>query len=57
MGEMKGSGRMINPEIIIVTSNYSIDECFEGPDIEAIKRRYIEVEGVPTDDLLKLLDT
>lgn len=63
-GEMKGSSRVIRPKLIVITSNYSIEECFEGPDIAAIKRRFIEVAGKPTiefpdnasaDDILKIL--
>ena len=39
--ETKGSSMMARPEKVIVTSNYSIDECFQNPqDIEAIKRRF-----------------
>lgn len=63
-GEMKGSSRVIRPKLIVITSNYRIDECFEGPDIDAIKRRFIEVRGKPemsfpdnasADDILKIL--
>ena len=39
--ETKGSSIMARPKKIIVTSNYSIDECFQNPqDVEAIKRRF-----------------
>lgn len=38
--ETKGGSMMINPTRIIVTSNYSIDECFDTRDREAIKRRF-----------------
>nr|WQA30160.1 MAG: rep protein [Cressdnaviricota sp.] len=39
--ETKGSSMMIRPKKIIVTSNYSIDECFPNPeDANAIKRRF-----------------
>lgn len=39
--ETKGSSIVIRPKIILVTSNYTIDECFENPvDIEALKRRF-----------------
>ena len=39
--ETKGSSMMIRPKKIIVTSNYSIDECFSNPeDAMAIKRRF-----------------
>lgn len=38
--EMKGSSRLIRPKKFIITSNYSIDECFSNPvDAQAIKRR------------------
>lgn len=40
LAEIKGSAIKIRPEKIIVTSNYSIDECFEGTDLEAIRRRF-----------------
>lgn len=40
-GECKGSSFMIRPKRIIVTSNYSIEQCFQNPeDIDAIKRRF-----------------
>ena len=39
--ETKGSSMMIRPKRIIITSNYSIEECFQNPqDVEAIKRRF-----------------
>lgn len=39
--ETKGSSMMIRPKKIIVTSNYSIEECFTNPeDAMAIKRRF-----------------
>jgi len=46
--EYKGGARNLRPESFIVTSNYSIDECFEDPrDREAIRRRCDVVEFVP----------
>lgn len=42
-GEMKGGSRQIMPGKVVVTSNYSIDECFAGRDGEAIKRRFTEI--------------
>lgn len=43
--EIKGGAMQINPLYnLIVTSNYSIDECFEGVDRDAIKRRFCEWE-------------
>ena len=39
--ETKGSSMMARPKKIIVTSNYSIDQCFVNEeDIKAIKRRF-----------------
>ena len=29
---------------MIVTSNYTLDEVFEGEDLKALKRRFHEVE-------------
>nr|WCD56399.1 MAG: replication associated protein [Cressdnaviricota sp.] len=41
--EIKGSSVRILPKFqLIVTSNYSIGECFEGKDCEAISRRFYE---------------
>lgn len=43
--EVKGGTLLIEPKkwYLIITSNYSIDECFEGADALAIKRRFREV--------------
>ena len=39
--ECKGSSLMARPKRIVVTSNYSIDQCFTNQeDIDAIKRRF-----------------
>lgn len=39
--EVKGGSKMVRPKKIIITSNYSIDECFESEaDREPIKRRF-----------------
>lgn len=39
--ESKGSGRVIRPKRIIVTSNYTIEECYPEPqDHEPLKRRF-----------------
>lgn len=38
--EYKGGSLLINPKRIIVTSNFSMDECFVEPDLSAIKRRF-----------------
>ncbi len=52
--EVKGSAKRISPSFnLIVTSNYSIEECFTNTrDIEAIKRRFTEFEM--SDDNEKL---
>lgn len=45
---MKGAGRIMRPEHIIVTSNYTIEQCFENQeDVEAFKRRFTIVYGRP----------
>ena len=42
--EFKGGSKVIRPEKVIVTSNYSIDEMgFHPNDVMALKRRYHEV--------------
>jgi len=38
--EIKGGMIVIRPKLIIVTSNYSIEECFDERDIEAVRRRF-----------------
>lgn len=43
--EFKGTARMLNPSFeLIVTSNYSIDECFNDIDSAALKRRFDVLE-------------
>lgn len=49
--EVKNSRKFIRPEIIIVTSNYDISDCFDKTDIPAIQRRFIPVH---TNDLHNL---
>lgn len=42
--EYKGGSCVIRPQQVIVTSNFSIEDCFFGrSDIEAIKRRFVVV--------------
>lgn len=41
----------MRPEIVIITSNYSIAQCFDGEDIEAMKRRFHEIH---TNDIHRL---
>lgn len=55
--ETKGSSILINPGewFLIVTSNYSIGECFQGVDAIALKRRFREVEIKSNVDIF--LDT
>ena len=44
--EVKCSTKAVCPDdyCLMITSNYSIDECFNDRDAEAIKRRFCEVE-------------
>lgn len=41
--EVKGGRVVLRPPLIIVTSNYSIEECFQGIDLEAIGRRFTRI--------------
>lgn len=55
MGECKGSTLTIEPGrfFLIITSNYSIDQCFEyQEDIEAIKRRFNQIEMTEENKIL-----
>lgn len=46
----------MRPEHIIVTSNYSIDQCFDNQeDVEAFNRRFIIVYGRPQCDIYSLM--
>ena len=53
IGEIKGRQLQINPGkfFLIVTSNYSMQEVFAGPDNEAIRRRFTEWQIEGQDDL------
>jgi hypothetical protein len=54
-GETKGSSIPIMPGkyFLIVTSNYGIEQCFsKQQDIEAIKRRFSEIEMTPENEKL-----
>ena len=53
IGEIKGGQLQINPGkfFLIVTSNYSMQEVFAGPDNEAIRRRFTEWQIEGQDDL------
>lgn len=49
--EVKGSSRMIRPERIIVTSNYSIDDCFpDERDALPMKRKFKSFHKTHRDD-------
>lgn len=41
--ECKGGSNMIRFRKLIVTSNYSIEDCFHGVDCDAVKRRFTEI--------------
>lgn len=51
--ETKGGHLLIHPRdyVFIVTSNYSIEECFGPGDVEAIKRRFNEVMILGQNDI------
>lgn len=51
--EVKGGTIIINPANwhLIVTSNYSLDECFEERDAQALRRRFSEVEIKGPNDI------
>ena len=51
--ETKGGHLLVHPKdyIFIVTSNYSIEECFGPGDVEAIKRRFSEIMIIGQNDL------
>lgn len=51
--ELKGSSTLINPGkyFLIITSNYAIDQVFQGVDAEALKRRFTEVNIMGQNDI------
>lgn len=51
--EIKGGTIFIDPSnwILIVTSNYQMQECFEFQDFEALKRRFKEVHISNSEDI------
>ena len=46
VAEIKGESRLIRPKRIIVTSNYTIQECFEPTDVEPILRRFKQIHFI-----------
>ena len=53
IAEIKGGAIRVDPGkyIMIVTSNYSMDEIFDGEDLKALKRRFHEVEIKSAEDV------
>ena len=53
VGEVKGGAITIWPGnyFLIITSNYPIDQVFPGPDCEAIRRRFFDIEIKDNNDL------
>lgn len=53
IAEIKGGAIRVDPGkyIMIVTSNYALDEVFEGEDLKALKRRFHEVEIKDSSDI------
>ena len=55
LGEVKGGTRSCRPERFIITSQYTIEQCWgEGPAREAILRRFITVEKTSIEQVLDL---
>lgn len=48
--EMKGSRTVIRPQLIIVTSNYSIEDCFTGVDRDAMLSRFRVIHKLQRQD-------
>nr|WDW25738.1 MAG: replication-associated protein [Canine circovirus] len=53
IGEIKGGAVRVDPGkwILIVTSNFAMDEIFDGEDLKALKRRFHEVEIKSSEDV------
>lgn len=52
-GETKGGQIVVNPGsfFLVVTSNFGIDEVFDGVDCEALKRRFTSIEIRTSEDI------
>lgn len=42
--EVKNGAMTARPKRVIITSNYTMDECFKGRDLDALKRRFEVLE-------------
>lgn len=53
--EIKGGAIFIEPSnwALIVTANYSIQECFEPTDVEALRRRFTEIRFEVEEDIIQ----
>lgn len=51
--EVKGGSKQLRPKLIVITSNYSIEEMlFSQNDLPAIRRRFREVEKFRDQDII-----
>jgi len=57
IAEQKGKSAMIRPPIIVVTSNYSLEECFPEPQQhEPLQRRFKTLHMISYNNLTGLFD-
>ena len=57
IGEVKGRSVLIRPPIVVVTSNYSLSECFPEPQVqEPLVRRFKVLHMISYNNLTGLFD-
>jgi len=51
--ESKGSGSNIRPQTVICTSQYSLEQLFDGKELEALQRRFVQLEKISQREMFR----
>jgi len=51
--EHKGSGGQIRPKQVVCTSQYSLEQLFDGKELEALQRRFVQLEKLSQREVFR----